>query len=352
MKILHTADLHIREFGDKGWSALEELLNIGKTENADVFLVSGDLFDKEVHAENLRPKIREILSGNDFKILLLPGNHDAESYRQGYFFGEDSVILGEEPYTYHNVSFAGLPFEPIEEEVLIKRLHVLRDKMKDNEVNILAYHGELLDTFFSRKDFGEEGESRYMPARLSYFKDLNFDYVLAGHFHTNFDIRQIGEDQYFVYPGSPVSITRREQGRRKANLFSVGENPREYILDTPHYLQKEVKLDPFVEEKPLEHIQNCLKDIHHNAYLTLKVTGFINGMKSGLTETKLAEEIRRIAHNHRNVEIINESQDVQRILENDLFSAFLEKLDKADVSKEKNMELRELAIKAMMEAGL
>jgi exonuclease SbcD len=70
--------------------------------------------------------------------------------------------------------------------------------------NILLCHGELLDAFFSRTCFGAEGEGRYMPFKLSYFDDLNIDYVLAGHFHSRFDVWQLKNGGYFVYPGSPI----------------------------------------------------------------------------------------------------------------------------------------------------
>jgi len=62
MKVLHTADIHLREYGDNRWKALQKLIEIGKKEEVEVFVVSGDLFDKDIDAEVLRPKIREVFS--------------------------------------------------------------------------------------------------------------------------------------------------------------------------------------------------------------------------------------------------------------------------------------------------
>ncbi|MHC1636382.1 MAG: metallophosphoesterase [Candidatus Methanospirareceae archaeon] len=59
----------------------------------ELFVISGDLFDKGIDAEILRPKIREIFSNNGFKIILIPGNHDSEAYKSGMYFGEDTIVL-------------------------------------------------------------------------------------------------------------------------------------------------------------------------------------------------------------------------------------------------------------------
>jgi len=55
MKILHTADIHLKEYNDERWEALQELINIGRKEKIDVLVISGDLFDRNTNAESLRP---------------------------------------------------------------------------------------------------------------------------------------------------------------------------------------------------------------------------------------------------------------------------------------------------------
>jgi len=224
MKILHTADIHLKEYEDERWKALQKLIEIGKKENVEIFAISGDLFNKDIDAENLRPKIRELFSHNGFQIVLIPGNHDSDSYKSGMYFGENTTILTdlEDCFEYKGARIYGIPFEPIGGEEILYKLHSLRDKFTPDKKkkNILLYHGELLDAFFSRKDFGDEGGERYMPVKLSYFKDLNVDYVLAGHFHSNFQVRRLANGGYFVYPGSPLSLTKREIGQRKVNILA------------------------------------------------------------------------------------------------------------------------------------
>jgi len=352
MKILHTADIHLREYGDDRWKTLEELIRIGRQEKVAIFVICGDLFDKDAAAEILRPKIREVLSGTGFKVILLPGNHDSESYGSGKYFGEDVLILGSlnEPFQYEDVSIWGLPFQAIGAEDVLVRLYSLAGKLPVDKVNILLYHGELLDASFARKDFGDEGEGRYMPVKLSYFRDLNLSYVLAGHFHTTFDIRKLENGGYFVYAGSPLSLTRRETGQRKVNIFEVGSPPKEYLLDTPHFEEIIVALDPFADENPVDAIRKRLEYVHPQGRVLLSVSGYVNSEKIGMTEPELAKRIKELATAKRAEELRVEFIDISAILEDDLFKQFVSRVEQRNYDEEKRRRLRDLAIRGMAEA--
>jgi DNA repair exonuclease SbcCD nuclease subunit len=353
MKILHTSDIHLREYGDDRWKTLQKLIEIGKKEKVEILVISGDLFDKEIDAETLRPKIRKIFSNNGFKIILLPGNHDNESYKSGMYFGEDTTILTDinDPFEYEDLKIWGLPFEPIDGEKILSKLRLLAGKLSADKINILLFHGELLDAFFSRKDFGEEGEGRYMPVKLSYFKDLNVDYVLAGHFHSKFDMWKLENGGYFVYPGSPISITKREIGQRKVNIFEIGEPPEEYPLDTPHFEEVVIEFDPLVEENPVEIVKERLEKVHPKARIILTIRGYINSERIKLSESDLVKRIREFTEG-KAVDEHFEFSDIHTILEDDLFKSFMKKLEKTDYDEEKKKQLRDLAIKAMIEARL
>lgn len=352
MKILHTADIHLKEHKDKRWEALQRLIEVGKEEKIEVLVISGDLFDRGINAENLRPKIREVFSNTGFKIVLIPGNHDRDSYLSGRYFGEDAVILTNlsSPFEYKDVRIWGMPFEPLEGEKILNKLHSLANSLTPDKKNILLYHGELLDAFFSRGDFGDEGEERYMPVKLSYFKGLNIDYVLSGHFHSHFDVWEIESGRYFVYPGSPISITKRETGQRKVNIFEVGDSPQEYPLDTPHFEEVVIGFDPFKDKEPLEIVEEYFKALHPQARIILKVKGFINSEAIGMNETELVEQIKKIAAGRcaGDEDLSCEFRDIRIILEDDLFKSFIEKLKRSDYEEEKKRQMRDLVIKAMM----
>lgn len=348
MKILHTADIHLREHEDERWKALKILLDVARKEEVSFFIISGDVFEKEVDAQFLRGPLRELFSNNPFKIIITSGNHDAFFYEEGIYLGEDVVMLKDfkKPFECKEVRIWALPFEEIEAKEVLERLRAM--DVKDDKKNILIYHGELLDIYFSREDFGEEGQRRYMPTKLSYFKTLRFDYVLAGHFHTHFDVWEFDRGRYFVYPGSPVSVTKKEVGKRKVNIFKIGEAPREYTLDSFHFEELKIFLDPFFQiQHPLQIIEEKIRKVHPDAALLLKIAGYINSEKIKMSEAELVEEIKKALEGKAVEKIEFEFRDIKKILEDDLFLRFSEKLKKSDY--ENKEALLHLALRAMME---
>jgi len=350
MKILHTADIHLRKINDDRWRALSELIKIGKKHKIELFVISGDLFDKDIKAEKLRPKMGKLFSGNGFKIIIIPGNHDKNSYEDGLHFGSDVEIMSDFGCCFENKSLKiiALPFEELSEEEVFERVQSLKNELSIAKQNIIVCHGELLDVYFSRRDFGDEGEARYMPFKLSHFNDLNINYVLAGHFHTNFQVRKLKGGGYFVYPGSPISITKRETGQRRANLFEIGKEPKEILLDTPYYDEINVDLDPFGKKKSIDIIKEGIKIIRPNARPIINVKGFFNGEKENTTEKKLVEDINKIIP--KNAELKPpEIRDVKSILEDDLFKGFKKRLEESKLDKETKNHILEIAIEGMTE---
>ena len=353
MKILHTADIHLKEYDDERWQTLQKLIALGKEEGIEIFVISGDLFDRDIDAETLRPHIRGLFSDTGFRICLIPGNHDTDAYGGGMYFGEDAVVLTDlsSPFVYKDVTIWGIPFKPTEREEILHQLRSLAHQMSPDTKHIVLYHGELLDAFFSRSDFGAEGDERYMPVRLSYFNDLKVDYVLAGHFHKRFDVWRLEGGGYFVYPGSPVSITRRETGQRRINLFEVGKPPQEYLLDTPHVEEVVIACDPFADKNPLETMKERFHALHANARVVLTVTGFINGEAIGMNEEEFVKHAKKIVRD-RCIEERYEFQDIRMILEDDLFKGFLKKVEQTDYDEKTKEHMRVIAVRAMMDARL
>jgi exonuclease SbcD len=351
MKIIHTADIHLKEYGDERWEALQKLVALGKKEKVELFLISGDLFDRGSDAEALRPHIRALFSDTGFRICLIPGNHDKDSYAGGVYFGEDTHLLTDPntPFEYKDVMIWGIPFAQTEREKILYQLHALARRLTPGKKQIVLFHGELLDAFFSRSDFGDEGDERYMPVRLAYFNDLQVDYVLAGHFHKRFDVRRLAQGGYFVYPGSPCSITKKETGQRRINLFELGKPPQERVLDTPHFAEIVIACDPFVDKNPLELIKERFQELPASARVLLTITGFINGEIMGMSEEEFVKRAKKIAAG-RCAEEHYEFRDIRMILEDDLFKEFLAKLAQTDHAEEKKGKMREMAIRAMMEA--
>jgi DNA repair protein SbcD/Mre11 len=352
MKILHTADLHLRVEGDERWEALAAVIEIGKRQKADVLVIAGDLFDSARDANDLYPRLRKVFEGAGFPVLILPGNHDHDSYPKGIFLGEGVSVLSslKDPMEVGGVRFWGLPFVPKEQHGVLSLLHSVKDLVTAEKTNVLVYHGELTDKIFERSDLGDEGAERYMPARLSHFEGLAFSYVLAGHFHTSFDIFRFGDGGYFVYPGSPVSVTRRETGQRAVNLFEVGSPPARLGLDTAHFAWEEIVCNPFSDRHPAAAVKEWVGELPPSATPLLRVTGFIDGARLGTDETALFAEIKKAAG--KRAEIDYRVRDIAAVLSDDLFIAFRERLAaRPDLDDDKRERVTRIVIEAMMEAA-
>lgn len=348
MKILHTADLHLTEETLGRWHALQEIVDLARQEKVAVLVIAGDLFDQDVAAETLRNKLRTMISSDQFQTIILPGNHDHKAYRSGLYYGENVTVVNnwEEPFCLGDVHFWGLPYEQLSGDRLISRLRQMSTRMHKDRYNILLFHGELLDAFFSRQDMGNEGDRRYMPAWLSYFELLPVQYVMAGHFHSRYATWKIPGGGLFTYPGSPVAVTRRESGQRMANLVKVGEVPKEVVLDTFHYEKLVITLDPFTSTDPIAELDEKLAALHPKAEVILRVEGLFNGSSLGKRENELVAEIINKTNRYCTVDPVFDAFDVQHVLEDDLYKQFSSRLESADYLAEHKKQVKEMVVHA------
>lgn len=350
MKIVHTADVHLRERGDERWQALEQVLTLCRSEGADLLTVGGDLFDQHTEAERLRPALRHLFSDIPFQVLLLPGNHDFAAYRGGRYFGSNTAVLedAEKPFRLGGQCFWGFPSERGSTTEVLRRLRRLRDLCSPDERNILLFHGELLDAFHSPREYGREGTHRYMPVRLSFFSGIGLEYVLAGHFHSRFDVRTLPGEGYFVYPGSPCPHSRKEIGKRKVCLVETGEPPLERELHLPFFEERTVALDPVDQDPPEEAVRRALQNRDPLARILLTVEGFFDGERHHISEQDLAASLKELGEDI-GAEVNCAFRDVGLILQDELFQAFSGKLEKRRYPTETTQALYRTALSVMAE---
>lgn len=351
IKILHTSDLHLDGGREERWAALAEIVKLGREERIDVMVICGDLFDRHADVEGLYPLWKRVWAGADFRVLILPGNCDADSYPEGLFPGERVEVIRnfDEPVKIGGVRFWGMSGSVFGSARIAAALYSRKEEPGGGDTEILLYHGELLDSCFSRQDFGDEGYEHYMPLKLAYLKGLPFDYILAGHLHSRFAVWDLECGGYFVYPGSPVSITRHETGLRKVNIFTVGDRPCARELATLHYEEVKIHLDPWGDDRnPVEIVGECLEKLPVTAEVILSVKGFVDGGRLGMDRRELVKEIDRVAAPRCNGEINHEFEDIRPVLENEIFRQFNEKIVEADFSEEKKAGVREMLVRAMM----
>ena len=349
MKILHSADMHLRQVGDTRWRALEHLLDVADNE-ASLFVICGDLFDRGIDALQLKSALRERFHRCTFPIVILPGNHDAAALGEGDYYGDNVTLFRrfDRFVDFDDVRVFGLPFEKIEGDRVIEKLIWIGQHTRRDGVNILLYHGELLDMVHARDGFGNEDLATYMPVRLSYFDRRGIDYVLAGHFHTSFQVRKF-HDGYFVYPGSPTSITRKETGVRKANLFEVGEQPMPLELDTAYFEEIVVRLDPLDGTDPVEAVRERVRNLPSNVRARVVVDGFVDLGSLRASERDLHKAIGALMTPEIE-EIVQPWRDIGEILQSDLLQRCDDRLARMTLSGDRLERVRDLIIEGMMES--
>ena len=98
-------------------------------------------------------------------------------------------------------------------------------------------------------------------------------------------------------------------------------------------------------------INDKIGEPHPDAKTILTVRGFINSEKIRLNETEFRIQIENKFSETCN-EIHYEVSDIKNIVEDDLFISFINKLDETEHVEEKKNQLREIAMRAMLEVKL
>ena len=103
--VVHSSDLHVddgytsRAWGGDGTAPLAAVLETSRAVDADLVLLTGDIFDHNRLPVQVLEKAAEILQGSRVPVVILPGNHDplmpASVWHRGEFGKYDTVhILG------------------------------------------------------------------------------------------------------------------------------------------------------------------------------------------------------------------------------------------------------------------
>ncbi|HPV63705.1 MAG TPA: hypothetical protein PLY22_07170, partial [Fervidobacterium sp.] len=143
-----------------------------------------------------------------------------------------------------------------------------------------------------------------------------------------------------------VSTTTKETGKRNVNIFTVGERPEPFSIDTFHYECINIHFDPLNDEHPVEIVDKACKNVDKNTKVILKVDGYVNCTKFDLNEKKIQDEIDKKLGKFIEGAAQYEFKDVSKILEDDIFKRFIQKLDAKNIDMNKRQGYIDLLISA------
>ena len=327
---------------------MKEVLDVATQNKVDVLTISGDLFDSDEDAETLRPMLRsKMFSGNDFEIIVIPGNHDNGAYRKNLDFGSNFRVLTKAPFDVikdKGVAIFGVPFVDKPSEELMAQLCEAKDK---ELVNILLLHCTL-DISYGSADFGEEATKEYFPIDSCTLSGLGFDYILAGHFHADFVKKDLGAGHLFVYSGAPISLSWKHiRKRRVALLDTESRDIKDIPINSFYYDKLEVQIKPGSETKNLEEVRKWVGD-HSSDVCELKIA------VSGYGEMSEPEFGDLLKENARPAEIEeNRYRNVEEILKHPIYHDFKYLLNTRDFSIEKkeNINYRVVEVLSALKAA-
>jgi DNA repair exonuclease SbcCD nuclease subunit len=331
MRLLHTADLHLGRGEGRTLEALDALLTTAAREEVDALTVGGDLFDSVADADELRPTLRERFTDNPFEVLVVPGNHDAAAFDGNVEFGPDLSVLSTDPYETRAVDDGTVVGVPYRDELGEELFFALQDHADDA---VLLLHCTL-DAGFAASATGEDERTGYFPVQKETLGELGYEFVLAGHVHSDLYQTKLPNGGLFIYPGSPVAHSWSELGRRHADVVDTDDdNVQPVALDT-HYRDRFAETaTPGGGYDVIDRVERWVAGHDADrADLEVRVGGFTE-----IDETAFDERLRAVAGP---ATVRNETRGVAAVLDHPIYEDFVARLDDLDLEAYDRVDDRE-----------
>lgn len=282
MKILHTADWHAgrnlrgQERDSEIRAALQEVAQLAITEQVELILVAGDLFDKRNPSAEAEAMVNEffvtvgsagipsvVIAGNHDSALRLEANRELLGLAKVHVFARlrDTFTRGAlELNLSHNVRVAALPFaserqllrtDALREQDggalrdsyrqhMRKLLGILTKDFANDSINIVMLHGTMAGATLSHSEY-DFGDDYILPASL--FPDST-NYVALGHIHGTQGIQGYseGEGHRGGYSGSLIQLDFGEEDEEKYALILEASPNKPTQIIKRHAIQAGHKL--------------------------------------------------------------------------------------------------------------
>ena len=205
VRVLHAADFHL----DSAYGALTaqqaaarrresrenltRLVDYANDHQAQLMLLSGDLFDSDAVFAQTGEMLATELGRFRGEVVIAPGNHDYYGPHSAYariLWPENVHIFAHDAmesiaFPQYGCVVHGAAFVSAEAGTLVPQ-HTAED---DGLVHLGVLHG----------DVGSK-DSRYRPISVQQIADSGFDYLALGHVHGYSGVQQAGKTAY-AYPG-------------------------------------------------------------------------------------------------------------------------------------------------------
>ncbi len=338
MKFVHTADLHLKKGEERRLESLGWLVKKADELKAEYFLIAGDLFDSDTDATLLRKDVRSICDAARCRIIIIPGNHDADSFGSGCDYGKNVIQLIQKPFhclEIDSLKICGIPYQDKRFGECVKDL--------PGGIDILLAHGTLYDQSYIYPLLSDQ-ETEYMPIFPVDLQDVA-RYVAMGHIHAH-SVMLRYEGTQVVYPGSPIALDTKCEGARSFRLVTVDRGSievQEHVIENaPYYLSKEFFVYPQAEASVLDAIEEFLRSIDDPCVMPrVVVQGYI-GEKENDYLSALSSLHHKYESKFPNLRFDPEIQSWDTVLTNPMVRNFVAKT--TDLDDDLRMKIFEICL--------
>ena len=389
MKVLHTSDWHLGRslYGRKRYEEFEKFLDwlqeIINTENIDILLVAGDIFDTSTPSNRAQELYYRFLSniaaGNCRHVVIIGGNHDSPSFLNApkellkalnvYVIAAmtediaDEVIVLKDDAGNDEAIICAVPFlrdsdlrkveagESIEDKQLKLLEGMRKHYMAVGEIAETKQTGKIpiigmghLFTAGAKTQSDDGVRELYVGSLAHAGTDVfpkNFDYLALGHLHVP---QKVAHSDFIRYSGSPIPIGFGEAKQTKQVLIVEfnGRKPEVREITVPRF-QALQRISGNITEIISE--LSDLKAADSDAWLEIEYTGneiaasLREDIENALIDSKI--EIRRII-NKRMIEQVLKSYRAEETLDDlDVTDVFNRCLDSHDIDQSERDGLRQ-----------
>lgn len=251
MKILHTADLHLKS--KEHISLVDTIIHMANQELVDLIIIAGDLFDMANQGRDLESALLPIWEKFSGDILVVPGNHDYKYLNNRTELAPNVIIANQVPYSVAKIDGVYFICVPYQKDISLEDINIPL-----YEPSILITHGTFgkQDTYFP-----------IMPMDIA----GRYQYVALGHYHSWFDRWE--EHTLVVNPGAPRQTRKTDKGIRYVSLLDTDTWHMEKIALPVTYVEyKTVNLsivDSLDEIKGK--LLTAVQEMNHHPYCEVEI---------------------------------------------------------------------------------
>ena len=255
LKILHCGDLHLDSpFSGLTYDASENrrkelrdtftyMMNYAQTENVDLVLIAGDLFDCGfVHRDTLALLCARF-SALACPVIISPGNHDP--YTAGSLYASGKLPENVHIFTEKEPSRIDLPAL----DVSITGYAFTSDRYEENPLDMpCPLHPKHINILLGHADLGSPF-SKYAPMPLKSLEKTGFAYAALGHIHNPPKAVRVGKTTA-AYCGVAEGRSFDEQGFGGARLVNIertdhgiGVTTKRLVFSRRRYMIEQIEAD-------------------------------------------------------------------------------------------------------------